>query len=77
MRALVLLPGYYARVLASRLALGPRDRDETLRAEIAGYLAGLLTGWKYLPKRAFDVRPSGTPVSDDARPPVPAAPQTA
>jgi hypothetical protein len=54
-RAFVGLPGYYARRLAHRA------RGATLGPELAGLVAGLLMGWKYLPPRAFDVRPHGVP----------------
>lgn len=54
-RAFVALPAYYARGLARRLAGRPAARDATWPAEVSGYLAGLLTGWRYLPPRAYDV----------------------
>lgn len=63
-RALVTLPRYYAR----RLVRG-RGRGGTVGAEVLGLAEGLLTAWRYLPARTFDVRPRGVSAA-----PHPAAP---
>ena len=41
-RAFLELPAFYARRLARRLAMGPREQDRFLKDEIAGFASGLL-----------------------------------